>query len=139
MGTSDHPAEVQHAVEVILLRQVASYLATAIFIVDPQGTLLYYNEPAERLLGYRYDETGEMPMEVWSTVFLPTDEDGLPIPPDQLPLAIALRAHEPAHGTMWIEGLDDGRRHITVTAFPLVGQHERQLGAVAIFWESAGP
>ena len=32
-----------------------------IFLVDPEGTLVYYNEPAERLLGYRYDETGEMP------------------------------------------------------------------------------
>ena len=30
-------------IEVILARQLASYLAMPIFIVDPQGTLLYYN------------------------------------------------------------------------------------------------
>ena len=51
----------QKAVELILMRQLASYLAVPIFLVDPEGNLLYYNEPAERLLGRRYDETGEMP------------------------------------------------------------------------------
>jgi hypothetical protein len=50
------------AVELILMRQLASYLAMPIFLVDPDGNLLYYNEPAEYLLGRRYDETGEMPL-----------------------------------------------------------------------------
>ncbi len=34
-------------IEVILMKQVASYLAMPIFVVDPSGTLLFYNEPAE--------------------------------------------------------------------------------------------
>ena len=58
----------QKAVELILMRQLASYLAVPIFLVDPDGNLLYYNEPAERLLGRRYDETGEMPVAEWSRV-----------------------------------------------------------------------
>ena len=120
----------------ILLRQVASYLAMPIFLVDPEGTLIYYNEPAERLLGYRYDETGAMPIGEWSTVFVPRDEDGQPIPALELPLGIALARGEPAHGTMWIDALDDQTHHITVTAVPLVGQHDRRLGAMAIFWET---
>ena len=127
----------QHEVEVILFKQVASYLATPIFVVDPEGTLVYYNEPAERLLGCRYDETGEMPMSEWSTIFVPSDVKGVPLAPDALPLALALEQREPAHGDMCITGLDGAIRHISVTAFPLVGQHERDLGAVAIFWESA--
>jgi len=36
---------------------------------------------------------------------------------------------------MWIEGLDGVRRLIEVTAFPISGQAERYLGALAIFWE----
>jgi PAS domain-containing protein len=135
-STAGPAAGAQHEVEVILLKQVASYLAMPIFLVDPEGTLLFYNEPAERLLGYRYDETGEMTMEVWSTVFVPKDEHGNRIPAEELPLGIALTQGKPAHGTMWIEALDDDAHHITVTAFPLVGQHDRQLGAVAIFWET---
>ena len=129
-------ANVQHEVEVILLRQVASYLAMPIFLVDPEGTLVFYNEPAERLLGYRFDETGAMPIDEWSTVFVPCDDEGEPIPAVDLPLGIALARGEPAHGTMWIDALDDKTHHITVTALPLIGQHDRKLGAMAIFWET---
>ena len=126
---------VGHDVELILMKQVASYLAVPIFLVDPAGTLLYYNEPAEFLLGERYDETGEMPLEEWGTVFSPTDRSGMPLAPEALPLAIAVQQGHPAHGQISITGLDGVVRHLSVTAFPLVGQSNRNLGAVAIFWE----
>jgi len=126
---------VGHDVELILMKQVASYLAVPIFLVDPAGTLLYYNEPAEFLLGERYDETGEMPLEEWGTVFSPTDRSGMPLAPEALPLAIAVQQGHPAHGQISITGLDGVARHLSVTAFPVVGQSNRNLGAVAIFWE----
>ena len=44
----------QHAIEVILMRQLASYLAMPILLVDPVGTLLFYNKPAEGLLGQHF-------------------------------------------------------------------------------------
>ena len=34
---------LQKAIEVILMRQLASYLAMPIFVVDPDGNLLFYN------------------------------------------------------------------------------------------------
>ena len=49
-------------IELILMRQLASHLRVPIFLVDGQGTLLFYNEPAEALLGRRFDEAGEMKM-----------------------------------------------------------------------------
>jgi PAS domain-containing protein len=122
-------------VEIILMRQAASYLALPIFVVDPKGDLIYFNEPAEGLLGLRYDETGEMPLEEWSTVFIPTDDDGNVIEPDDNPLVIALRDQHPAHSELWIQGLDGHRRHLNVTGVPLIGQHDRHLGAAAIFWQ----
>ena len=125
----------QKEIELILARQLASYLAMPIFIVDPLGNLIYYNEPAEVILGRRFEETGEMPVEEWSTLFKPTDETGNPLAPEALPLVIALNQHCPAHRDMWIEGLDGIRRLIEVTAFPINGQSERYLGALAIFWE----
>jgi PAS domain-containing protein len=130
--------DLQHEVEVILVKQLASYLATPIFVVDPEGNLAYYNEPAEQLLGRRYDETGEMPMAEWGTIFIPRDVDGAPIPPDELPLGRALAHRRPSHGEMWITGLDGAIRHISVTALPLIGQQGRDLGAIAIFWEGSG-
>ncbi len=128
----------QKEIELILARQLASYLAMPIFIVDPRGNLVYYNEPAEGILGHRFEETGEMPVEEWTTLFQPTDETGKPLAPESLPLMVALTQHSPDHREMWIEGLDGVRRFIEVTAFPLDGQAERYLGALAIFWESKG-
>jgi PAS domain-containing protein len=125
----------QKAVELILMRQLASYLVMPVFLVDPDGQLLYYNEPAERLLGRRYDETGEMPLAEWSTAFCPTAEDGSPLPSDALPLVGAVRKRQAGHRILWIRGLDGVARRIAVTAFPLEGQGGRHLGAVALLWE----
>jgi PAS domain-containing protein len=125
----------QKAVELILMRQLASSLAMPIFLVDPAGNLLFYNERAEQLLGSRYDETGEMSVGEWSSLFTPIGEDGAPLPGEALPLNIALQKHRAAHLAFWIRGLDGVSRKIGATAFPLDGQGGRQLGAVGIFWE----
>jgi len=55
----------QQEIEVILIRQLASYLAMPMVIVNPVGTLIFYNEPAEELLAMRFEETGEMPEDEW--------------------------------------------------------------------------
>ncbi len=129
----------QQAIEVILMRQLASYLAMPIFVVDPAGNLLFYNEPAEALLGRRYEETGEMPVEEWSRIFQPTTADRSPLPSEALPLVIALQQRRAAHLAFQIRGLDGVSRQLEVTAFPLDGQGGRHLGAVAIFWEASDP
>jgi PAS domain-containing protein len=128
----------QHPIELILMRQLAGYLAVPVFLVDAEGTLLFYNEPAEALLGRRFDEAGEMPLEHWATAFHPTDERGRPLSPAELPLVVALRERRPMQRAFWIEGLDGVRRRLEVVALPLVGQGDRFLGGMAAFWES-GP
>src|SRR5581483_7814216 len=129
----------QREIEVILARHRASYLATPIFIVDPLGNLLYYNEQAEAILGRRFDETGEMPVDEWGTIFQPMDREGNRLPPEQLPLVRALKERNPTHAGLWIRGLANVLRYIEVIAFPLIGQAARYLGAVAIFWEAKQP
>ena len=61
----------QKPVELILMRQLASSLAMPIFLVDAGGALAFYNEPAEALLGKRFDETGEMTVGEWASVWQP--------------------------------------------------------------------
>ncbi len=126
----------QKEIEVILSRHLASYLATPIFIVDPEGNLVYYNEPAEAILGTRFNETGEMAIAVWGTIFRPVDPSGTLLAPEDLPLFQALQDQSPHHSGFWIRGLDNVLRYIEVFAFPLIGQANRFLGAVAIFWEA---
>jgi PAS domain-containing protein len=129
----------QQAIEVILMRQLASYLAMPIFVVDPAGNLLFYNEPAEALLGRRYEEAGEMPLEEWLQILQPTTVEGSPLPSEALPLVIALQQRQAAHLAFQIRGLDGVSRQLEVTAFPLDGQGGCHLGAVAIFWEASDP
>jgi PAS domain-containing protein len=126
----------QQEIEVILSRHLAECLAMPIFIVNPEGDLIFYNEPAELILGLSYNETGMMPAQEWATIFNPVDRDGRSLAPEELPLVIALSKRHPAHKLFWIQGRDGISREIEVTAFPLIGQAERFLGAVAIFWES---
>jgi PAS domain-containing protein len=129
----------QQEIKVILIRQLASYLAMPMVIVNPVGTLLFYNEPAEELLAMRFEEMGELAEDEWVNDLMLTDEHGMPVAPEARPLEIALREGRPAHTTMWGQGRDGVRRHVEVTAFPLIGQARRTLGAVAIFWEVKQP
>jgi hypothetical protein len=129
----------QKPIELILMRQLASYLAMPVFLVDAAGTLVFYNEPAERILGRRFDETGEMPAEEWATIFAPSDEAGRPVLPDKVPLMIAHLEHRPVHVRLQMCGLDKVSRQIDVTAAPLIGPAGRYVGSVAIFWETAQP
>jgi PAS domain-containing protein len=125
----------QQPIELILMKQLAGYLTLAVFVVDAAGTLVYYNEAAEKILGHRYEETGEMSLEEWGTVFSPTDGGGERIPPEDLPLARALHERVPVRGGLQVRGLDDVLRSIEVLAIPLEGQGGRRAGAAAVFWE----
>ncbi len=122
--------------EVILMRELAAHLSTPIFVVDPDGNLLFYNEPAEQLLGSRFEETGAISFEAFAAAFTPTNGRGAPLPLAELPLSIAIAEQRPAQGRIWISALDGKRRRLDVTAVPLRGQWGQHLGAAAIFWEA---
>jgi PAS domain-containing protein len=129
----------QRPIELILLRQLASYLDAPIFVVDAAGRLAYCNEPAEPLLGVRFEEVGGMEMADWLAAFRPGDEAGTPLPEQEIPLLVALRERRPIHRQLWISGLDGVRRPIGATCLPLIGQGGEFLGAVAVFWPEPQP
>lgn len=125
-----------YEIEIILNRQLADCLSIPVFITDRKGNLIYYNEPAEEILGRRYEDTGEMPVESWATIFKPLDEEGNPLPPDGLPLVKTLKDCYPYHRSFWIESLKGKKEKISVTSYPILGRNSKFLGAVAIFWQS---
>lgn len=123
-------------IELILARQFGDSLSMPVFLVDPDGNLLFYNEPAEGIFGLRFGDTGGMRVEEWATVFRPSDAHGNPIPPEDLPLVQTLTTRRPANGSFYIDNLKGERMLITVTAFPIEGRPNRYLGAMAMFWRS---
>ena len=124
-------------IELILLKQLASYLRTPVFVIDVRGTLIYFNEGAEELMGLRFEDTAEMPRDEWLAAFAPRDIAGAPLPNEANPLLVALAERREVHQGLSITGLDRRTRRIEVTAFPIEGQDSRLAGAVAIFWEAA--
>lgn len=125
----------QKGIELILMRQLAGYLATPIMIASQEGVLVFYNAPAEAVLGRRFAETGEMPLAEWMRQVHLFDEDGSLIPPAERPLPTALRERRPVHRRIVVESADGRRRRVETTVMPLEGQSGRLLGAAIIFWE----
>lgn len=125
-----------YPIELILSRQLAECLGMPVFLTDTVGNLLFYNEPAENILGKRYEDTGEMAVEEWGTIFKNKDDAGNSIPPEELPLVKTLSDRLPYHKTFWIESLQGTAERISVTSYPIIGRPDTFLGAMAIFWRA---
>lgn len=120
----------------ILARDFASRLATAVFLIDGRGTVIYFNEAAERLLGTRFVEGRDMTADDWSTRYRPRDANDKPVSLEDMPIGVAFQRQEPAHSALRIDGADGVEHFIEVTAFPLLAHTDECVGAIAIFWES---
>ena len=79
-----------HPIELILSRQLADCLNMPVFLTDTMGNLLFYNEPAEEILGKRFEDNGELSADEWGSIFKNKDDLGNPILPGELPLAKTL-------------------------------------------------
>jgi len=130
----------QQSVEMILVRQLAGYLFVPVVVVDTTGTVIFYNEPAERILGVRFDETGRIDSKEADRL-IELSEDPTAGPDDTgRPLLAALHQRRPVHVRRWLLRRGDRvRLHIELTAFPIIDQEERLLGAMAMFWERQAP
>jgi PAS domain-containing protein len=119
----------------ILARELATQLATATFIADADGDLVFYNEAAEEILGRTFAEAGSMPAAEWNSMFAIEDLEGAPLPIERNPGWIALAERRPAHERLRLVGLDGVRRQISATALPLFANPTNVVGMVAVFWE----
>ena len=119
----------------ILTRELATNLATPVFIADAEGNLVFYNEPAERILGRPFAAAGEIGASEWQDLFAVETLDGQPLPLEQMPSGIAFLERRVAHGDLRITALDGTKRELSVTAIPLFKRGQEFLGIVVIFWE----
>ena len=127
----------QRHLVLILALNFASRLATAVFLVDPEGRVLYFNEAAEQLLGTGFREGHGMSREEYVKLFRVADEQGERIGLLDTPLGIAVSRREPAHVPLTITSADGIARRIEATAFPLMAHAGDLVGAIAFFWERA--
>lgn len=124
----------QRPVELILARGLMSNLTTPAFLVDVEGTLVFFNEAAGELLGLAYEAAGPMYLHEFGTRFAPVADDGRPLAIHELPLAIALRERRPVHLRFRVRSTHGDMLEIEDSAFPIIG-NDGLRGAMAIIWE----
>ena len=118
----------------ILAREFVSNLSTPALIADASGCLVFYNEAAEAVLGKRFPEVGEVPLDDWLTEFAPRTTTGEPLPREQRPTHVALVDRRASHLRYLVTSADGVERGIHVTSFPLFAHMDEFVGAVALFW-----
>lgn len=122
----------QKPLELILARNLLTSLSTPAMLLDEHATLIYYNEATGALLGIPFEEAGRLGPTEWIARFGPFDDDGEPIPIDELPLTHAINDGRPGHANFTIRA-HDGDHRIAASAMPIVGSGGAS-GAIVIFW-----
>jgi PAS domain-containing protein len=125
----------------ILARQLASNLATPMFLLDGDGMLVFYNDAAAMLLGKPFAEVGEIPSGEFGESLQLSTPDGRHLRRRDSPAGVAFFERRPAHETLMATSYNGVRRLYEATAYPLFGTAGDMHGVVAVFWEvaSAGP
>lgn len=122
-------------IQLILARQLASSMATAIMLFDAEGNLVFYNEPAEPVLNARFDETGEIDVDGVLRVVAAADEDRRPLSREERPGWVARLERRPITRTIWMSCNDGPWRHLQATAVPIIGEQGELHGVMQFFWE----
>ena len=119
----------------ILARELAANVATPYLVLDGEGTLVFFNDRAERIIGATPSELGELREEEWRTRFKVERPDGAPVESADTPSARARRERRPVYDELVYEW-DDGRRTpLSVIATPLLGRDGEVVGVFLLFWE----
>ena len=121
----------------ILARELASNLATPMFLMDAGGMLVFYNDAAAMLLGKPFAELGEIPSGEFGAAMELATPDGVPIRRRDSPSGIAFFEQRPAHLTVMATAFNGVRREYEATAYPLLGATGEMHGVVAVFWAGA--
>jgi PAS domain-containing protein len=124
----------QKPLELILARNLLTSISTPAFLLDEHAALVFYNEAAGALLGRSFEDAGRMSPEEWISTYGPLDDDGQPIPLDELPSTQAVRKGRPAHGVFRIRSAGGGEHAIESSTFPIVASEEGSSGAMVLFW-----
>ena len=123
----------------ILARELATNLSTAMFLLDDAGTLVFFNDAAEVLIGKPFAELGEISAADFGEVLQLAQPDGAPLRRRDTPAGVAFLERRPAHRVLLATGYDGTRRLLEATAYPLLGAGDEMHGVVSVFWSGTAP
>lgn len=124
----------RHSLPLILARELAANLSTPMFLLDGEGTLVFYNDAAELLLGRPFAELGEMSAYEFGDRLELRHADGSPMPRREAPSGIAFYERRPVHRVVVATAFDGTPRIVEATSYPLFGFGDELHGVVTVFW-----
>jgi PAS domain S-box-containing protein len=108
-------------------RQIVEASATALYVCDANGYIVFYNNAAEELWGI----TPVIGKNMWCGSWRLYRTDGTPIPIDESPMAIAIRERRPVDaGEIIVERPDGTRRNVRPYPRPLFDSDGNLTGAI---------
>ena len=120
-------------IELILARSLAGSLSVPASVVDAKGTIVWFNDPAERLLGRRAEETLELdPAEIIELLDV-HDTDGKPLNPNDMPSLLAVKDGLPHLVKLLVNGAD-GTQAVRAVALPLATPEGTVVGALVTWY-----
>ena len=131
------PSGSPKSLPLILARELASNLATPMFLLDVRGLLVYFNEAAARLIGKEFTDLGEIPAGQFAEALQLSLPDGQPLGLRETPAGIAFSRGARRPDRSWLREYDGVRRQYEATAYPLFGAEGEMHGVFAVFWQDS--
>lgn len=122
-------------VELILLRQFATYVTMAMLVISADGGLVFFNDAAAELLDAPLGEWSEMTADEFNDRWRAQVYAEGALNVATLTGATALNDDRPVHMSFDVLRDDAPERRLEATAHPLVGRGGLRLGVVVILWE----
>jgi PAS domain-containing protein len=123
-------------VELILARNLISGLSLAALLCDADGTIVFFNDAAGELLGQRFDETGSLSQDQWTSTF-GVAECRQAGSDDNAPPSRAVRDGLPVHSRICLRARNE-HREVELSTVPLCTV-EGFKGAIMLLWQPARP
>lgn len=131
-GESSHPQAMRQGANEFVLeeavyRQLIQELPVAMYVCDAHGRIQLFNEAAAQLWGRR----PVVGLDLWRGSFRSYTVNEHPIPPEQCPMAMAMKQGRAMRDQeILIERPDGQRRHVLPCATPLCDANGKIVGGV---------
>ena len=122
------------AFEFDFYKRLLDQLHDAVYFVDNDRTILYWNEAAERLTGFPRDEV--VGRRCFDGLLDHSDRFGTCLCHRECPLAQAMRVDRPAHDRLFLRHKDGRRISVDVRIMPVRKDDGTIIGGVEIFCDA---
>ncbi len=129
------PGRALKSLALIRAKHLAESVTTSMLLMDAEGTMIFYNEAAEGLLGAPFADLGGVPASEWGERFKVRDRHDMPFPLDAMPGWMQLQGERPTKGHVRLTRLDGTDVFLAMYAFPLFTSQRQFDGALVVMWE----